>query len=152
MKMYLIPFCLAAFFFSGCSPLMLKPGYFAWPVEAVLPVDAHGIVQSDRYSFSVNTKALFFEETRDSVAAPKTTVRVIRNSKGSYFITSRLFKSVYVFEQAESGLKLKSKILVAPNGLTDPAMNQRAPYIQLVNGKDLTVSLTEEGTVEGEKK
>jgi hypothetical protein len=152
MKVYIFPLFLAAFFLSGCSSLMLKPGNFAWPVESVLPVDSQGMVQSERYSFSLNVKALLFEETQDSMSIPKATVRVIRNGKGYFFMTGRQFKNVYVFEQTEGSLKLKTKIPVSQNGLSDPAMNQRAPYIQLVNGKDPALSLSEEGIVEGEKK
>jgi hypothetical protein len=136
----------------GCSSLILKPGDFAWPVESVLEVDTQGVVQSERYNFSLNVKALLFEETQDSVTFPKVQIRVIRDSKGFYYITSSQFKNVYVFEQSEGGLKLKKKIVVAQNGLSEPAFNQRVPYIQLVNGKNPAILLTEEGIFEGEKK
>jgi hypothetical protein len=77
---------------------------------------------------------------------------MIRDVKGFYFITASQFKNVYVFEQTEGGLKLKNRILVALNGLSEPAFNQRAPYIQVVNGQNPTILLTEDGVFEGEKK
>jgi hypothetical protein len=72
--------------------------------------------------------------------------------KGFYYITASQFKNVYVFEQTVGGLNLKNKILVAQNGLTEPALNQRVPYVQLINGKNPALLLTEEGVFEGEKK
>jgi hypothetical protein len=140
------------FILVGCSSLILKPGDFSWPVESVLSVDSQGKVQNDRYSFSLNVKALFFEETQDSVNISKVSVRMIRDVKGYYFITALHFKNVYVFEQTEGGVKLKNRILVAPNGLNEPALNQRAPYIQVLNGKDAAILLTDDGIVGGEKK
>jgi hypothetical protein len=77
---------------------------------------------------------------------------MIRDMKGYYFITASQFKNVYVFEQTEGGLKLKNRILVAQNGLSEPALNQRVPFIQVVNGKNPAVLLTEDGVFEGEKK
>jgi hypothetical protein len=137
---------------AGCSSLTLKPGDFAWPVECALSVDGHGYVHSERYSFSLNVKELLFTETQDSVNVSKVTLRVIRDVKGYYFITAAKFKNIYVFEQTESGLKLKNKILISENGLNEPAFNQRVPYIQMVNGNNPPVLVTEDGVVEGEKK
>ena len=152
MKLLFIPIAFSFLLLAGCSSLTLKPGDFAWPVESVLAVDRHGNVQSDRYSFSFNVKALLFAETQDSVNISKVTLRTIRDGKGYYFITASQFKNVYVFEQSEGGLKLRNKILVAPNGMVTPALNQREPYIQLVNGQNPAVMLTSDGVVEGEKK
>jgi hypothetical protein len=152
MKASFIPIFLSFFILAGCSSLTLKPGDFAWPVESALSVDSHGIVQNERYSFSLNVKELLFAETQDSVNVSKVTLRMIRDVKGFYFITASRFKNVYVFEQTEGGLKLKNKILVAQNGLSEPAFNQRVPYIQVVNGQNPTILLTEDGVFEGEKK
>lgn len=140
------------FILSGCSSLTLKPGDFAWPVEFALNVDGQGNVQNERYSFSLNVKELLFTETQDSINVSKVTLRMIRDVKGFYFITASQFKNVYIFEQAEGGLKLKNKILVAQNGLTAPAFNQRMPYIELVNGQNPAIWLTKDGVFEGEKK
>jgi hypothetical protein len=152
MKAIFIPIYMSFFILAGCSSLTIKPGDFAWPVESVLTVDGQGKIQSERYSFSLNVKALLFAETQDSVNIPKVNLRMIRDVKGFYFITASQFKNVYVFEQTEGGLKLKNKIPVAMNGLSEPAFNQRAPYIQVVNGQNPTILLTEDGVFEGEKK
>ena len=152
MKAMFVPIGISFLILAGCSSLILKPADFAWPVESVLSVDSQGKVQSERYSFSVDVKALLFAETQDSVNILKINLRIIRDVKGYYFITASQFKNVYVFEQTVGGLKLKNKILVAQSGLTEPALNQRVPYVQLVNGKNPALLLTEEGVFEGEKK
>ena len=152
MKAVFIPIGISFFILSGCSSLILQPADFAWPVESVLNVDHQGRVQSDRYSFSVDVKALLFAETQDSVNISKLSLRIIRDVKGYYFMTASQFKHVYVFAQTAGGLKLKNRILVAQNGLTEPALNQRVPYVQLINGKNPALLLTEEGVFEGEKK
>jgi hypothetical protein len=137
---------------AGCSSLTLKPGDFAWPVESALKVDAAGMVQDSRYSFSVNVKGLLFEETKDSVNVAGVVVRVIRNADGYFFMTGKKFKNVYVFAQAEGSLKLAHTILITENGLADPAFNQRTPYVQLLNEQHTPVLLTKDGIVEGDKK
>ena len=152
MKATFIPIFLTFFILAGCSSLTLKPGDFAWPVESALRVDSQGNVQSERYSFSLNVKELLFAETKDSVNVSKVTLRMIRNVQGFYFITAAQFQNIYIFEQTEGGLKLKNKILVAKNGLNEPAFNQRAPYVQLVSGQSPAILLTEDGVFEGEKK
>jgi len=152
MKAIFILIYISFFILTGCSSLMLKPADFAWPVESVLSVDGQGRIQNERYSFSLNVKALLFAETRDSVNIAKVNLRMIRDMKGYYFITASQFKNVYVFEQTEGGLKLKNRILVEQNGLSEPALNQRVPFIQVVNGKNPAVLLTEDGVFEGEKK
>jgi hypothetical protein len=152
MKATCIPLCISFFILAGCSSLTLKPADFAWPVESVLNVDGQGRVQSERYSYSLNVKALLFAETQDSVNISKVNLRMIRDMKGFYFITASQFKNVYVFEQTEGGLTLKNKILVAQNGLSEPAFNQRVPYIQVVNGQNPAILLTKDGVFEGEKK
>ena len=152
MKVTFIPIFLSFLILAGCSSLTLKPSDFAWPVESALSVDSQGNVQSERYSFSINVKELLFAETHDSVNVSKVTLRMIRDEKGFYFITASQFKNVYVFEQIEGGLKLKNKILIAQNGLLEPAFNQRVPYIQIVNGQNPAILLTKDGVFEGEKK
>jgi hypothetical protein len=151
MKMTFIPIILS-FILTGCSSLTLKPGDFAWPIESVLSIDDQGNVQTRLYSFSFNVKELLFAETQDSVHVSKVSLRMIRDAKGFYFITASKFKNVYVFEQIEGGLKLKNKILVAPDGLNEPFFNQQVPFIQLVNGQNQSLLLTKDGVFEGEKK
>lgn len=152
MKGTIIPLFLSFLILAGCSSLTLKPGDFAWPVESVLKVDDKGLVQDDRYSFSLNVKELLFAETQDSVNITNVTLRMIRDVQGYYFVTAAKFKNVYVFKHIEGALKLANKILVAQNGLDTPAFNQRAPYIQLMNEQNPPVMLTKEGILEGGKK
>lgn len=141
-----------AFWMTGCSSLVLRPADFAWPIEDVLTVDQQGMVQEDRYGLSFNTKPLLYEETKDSVNVGGRTIRVIRNVTGYYFITGKGFKSVYMFAETRGGLKLKKKIDVSKEGLTSPAFNQRNSYIELVNGDDKPIMLTENGIIEEGKK
>lgn len=152
MKVSLVSFSLAFFLLAGCSSLLLKPGDFSWPIESVLKVDSKGMVKDQRNFFSLNVKELLFAETQDSVNVSRVTLRMIRDVKGYYFITASKFKNVYVFEQTEGGLKLTNKILVSQNGLSDPALNQQAPSIQLMSEKDPPLLLTKDGIQEGEKK
>ena len=142
---------LFAILLSGCNTLSLKPGDFSWPVESVLKVNEKGIVQDARHCFSVNVKALSFAEFKDSTAI-KTTLRIIRDVEGYYYITAPKFKDVYVFEDAEGCLQLKKLIPVKEQGLESPAFNQRVPYIQLINENDPVLLLNKEGIHEGAKK
>jgi hypothetical protein len=152
MKGTIISLFLSFLILTGCSSLVLKPSDFAWPIESALKVDDQGIVQEERYSFSLNVKGLLYAETRDSVNISSVTLRMIRDVKGYYFVTASKFKNVYVFEQTEGGLKLANKILVAQNGHDAPAFNQRTPYIQLVSEQNPSILLTKEGIVEGGRK
>jgi hypothetical protein len=152
MKLNIIALVLSLLVVAGCSQLTLKQGDFAWPVESVLKVDGKGMVQDERYSFSLNVKDLLFEETKDSVNVQNIELRMIRDMKGYFFVTSSKFKNVYVFEQTEGALKFVNKILVSQNGLNSPAFNQRIPYIQLVNEQNPPIMLTKEGIKEGDNK
>jgi hypothetical protein len=137
---------------SGCSSLTLKPGDFSWPIESELKVNEKGMVEDNQYYFSINVKELLYDETQDSVNISNITIRIIRNFEGYYFITGKNFKNVYVFEQIESGMKLVNKIIITQDGIGNPQLNQRPPYIQLLNGKNPPVYITKDGIQEGEKK
>jgi len=147
-----IIFVLSSLLLAGCSSLILKPADFSWPVESVMKVDRKGMIEEQRNNFSVNVKGLLFAETQDSINVTTHTLHLIRDIKGYYFITGPKFKNVYVFEQAEGGLKLAAKILIKEQGLEDPAFNQKAPYIQLLNEKDKPLLLSKDGILEGGKK
>lgn len=118
----------------SCSTLILEPADFSWPVESVLKIDDEGNAKEDRYTFSFNIKPLFYEEMEDSLAYLDREVRIIRSNDGYYFVTSNGFKNVYVFQAAESSLKMEEKILIDENGLTKPVFNQRSPLIELIDG------------------
>jgi hypothetical protein len=139
-------------FFYACSSLVLKPANFAWPVESVAKVGDDGNVQIQRYSLFFNAKELFFKETGDSLGYQNKELRVIRNPKGYYFMTTENFKNVYVFNSDDGALKLDNKIEISDStGIQNPAFNLRPPFIQLIYGNK-KVNLTKDGIVEEEKK
>ena len=123
---------------TACSTLKLQQADFAWPVESVISVDENGKINDDRYSISFDTKSLFFEETEDSSAYEGNKIRMIRDINGYYFITAEKFKNVYVFQMNNGSMVLHNKIFISEIGIEDPALNQRAPYIELIDsGKSL---------------
>ena len=132
-----LPFLLLAIA-AACSVLKLQPADFAWPVESVIAVDENGKVSDDRYSISFDTKGLFFEETEDSSAYVGKKIRMLRDINGYYFITAEMFKNIYVFQMDNGSMVLLNKIFISEFGIKDPALNQRAPYIELIDaGKNL---------------
>lgn len=141
---------VTTFFLASCSTLMLSPAEFGWPIESVLKVDDNGIVKEDRYSLSFNTKPLFFEETQDSMSFAGKSIHLIRNVEGYYFMTSANFKNIYVFTVEKNAFALKDKFLIIEAGLKNPALNQRPPFIELIDDGN-TYKLTSEG-IEGETK
>lgn len=134
----------------ACSTLTLKPTDFAWPVETVLKINDDGRVTADRYAIEFDTKGIFYEEFNDSSAYKNKGLRILRNMNGYYFITSEQFKNVYVFQADDGALVLENKIPVSETGLENPALNQREPYVELINdGK--TLLLTNDGIYRTEK-
>jgi len=119
---------------AACSTLKLEQADFAWPVESVIAVDENGKVSDDRYSMSFDTKSLFFEETEDSSAYEGKKIRILRDINGYYFITAEMFKNIYVFQMDNGSMVLLNKIFISEFGIKDPALNQRAPYIELIDG------------------
>lgn len=137
-------------FGTACSMLTLQPADFSWPVESLLKVDDQGNVTEDRYATSFNTTGLFYEEFQDSMAYKGKSIHLIRNNRGDYFITGNEFKNVYVFKASEGTLVLEKKIFISEFGLKQPALNQRSPYIELLDG-DNKMNLTSEGIEGGSK-
>ena len=134
--------------FGGCSSLTLRPVDFSWPIEVEAKSDSLGVLQRTRYQISFNVKPLLFEELRDSVKNVDRSFNIIRDQKGFYFITAKDFKNVYVFLPREGTLQLEKKIFISEKGLQAPSMNQRPPYIELVNKLDENVKsimLSEKG-------
>ena len=156
MRITLIVFvCVLAMILTGCSTLLLQPADFSWPIEIALKPDGKGNVQEARYQMSFNVKALLFEELQDSVAVTKHTLHILRDHAGYYFITAKGFKNVYVFGQGNGALKLEKKILVSEKGLEAPALNQKTPYIHLINENkenEVPIVLTKDGIIERGKK
>lgn len=147
----IISFCALVGWLVGCSSLMLRPADFSWPVESVLKADGRGMVQENRYQLSFSIKPLLFEETGDSSNVLGVTVRIIRDKLGYYYIAAPHFKNVYVFADAEGGLKLEKKIMISESGMGSPAFNARPPYVQLLNGNDKPRMLSKSGIQEGGK-
>ena len=140
-----IIFLLVITMFTGCAGIVLKPVDFAWPIESVLETNKKGIVNENRYSFSINVKPLFFAEAQDSIHINKKTVRIIRDEKGYYYFVAPGFKNVYIFTVDNGEMTLHNKILVSELGVDLPAFNQRKPYIELLEGESHLYFLTSEG-------
>ncbi len=123
---------------AACSTLKLQQADFAWPVESVIPIDENGKVSAERYSISFDTGGLFYEEFEDSSAYTGKEIRILRDINGYYFIIAQKFKNVYVFQMDNGALALSNKIFISEFGVEDPALNQRAPFVELIDsGKSL---------------
>jgi len=126
----------------SCTSLRLQHVDYAWPVESVQIVDESNKIEEVRYSLSLDVTPLALEEFQDSVALRGKALHIIRNSAGYYFITGPQFKHVYVFESGASELSLQNKLEVTQAELHDPALNQRTPYVELIDGPDFSILLT----------
>jgi hypothetical protein len=142
---------LGLLFLSSCSSLTLEQVDFAWPVESAIKVDQHNIVEERRYAISFRVAGVAAEEFGDTTALAGTTIRLLRSVEGYYFLTGPKFKNVYVFTPGASELIEKNKIEVTKTGLKAPALNQRPPYVELIDGKSLKVLLSS-NHIEEEKK
>lgn len=144
--MKLLSILLTLLFIVGCAQISLEPSDFAWPIETVLNVDDEGFVQENRYSLATNVKELFIAETQDSSSHLDASVRIIRDTKGFYYMTATSFKNVYLFNAEDGKLVLTNKIFVSEFGLDLPAFNQRKPYIEVLDGEEHVVFLSPNGT------
>jgi hypothetical protein len=144
--LFVIPFTL-----SSCASLSLQWVDYSWPVESVLKVSQHNTIEEGRYAVSIRVTNLAIEEFQDSSALIGTSLRLIRSEEGVYFVTGPKFKNVYVFTPGASELNLKSRIQVSETGLKSPALNQRTPYIELVDGKTLKKLFDSNSIVEEKK-
>lgn len=132
----------------GCSQLTLEPSDFSWPIESVLDVNDEGNIIENRYSFTTNVNALFLAETNDSSASMNSSVRVIRDEKGYYYLTANGFKNVYLFNVNDGKMILHQQILISEFGLDLPAFNQRKPYIELLDGEQHVMFINSNGIQE----
>lgn len=137
--------------FMSCASLTLEQVDFGWPVEARLTVSERNIVEEDRSPTTFNVAALALEEFQDSSALRGATLRMIRSNEGFYFVTGPRFKNVYVFASAPNELRLTSKVEVSQVGLRDPALNQRPPFVELVDAPSMTLRLTSDDIAEDSK-
>jgi hypothetical protein len=115
---------------TACGPsLVLTDVDYSQPIESSLTPNSDNVVNDQRYAISFNIAPILEDENVSSVSE----IRLIRNNKGYYFVTASGFEHVYVFEPAESELKLKRKIEITSQGLGQPAFNQRGDYIEVVD-------------------
>jgi hypothetical protein len=133
MNMIRVGLILIFFSIAACSSLVLESADFAWPLESVLRVNNEGFVKEERHTLSFDARGLFFEEFGDSTAYLDRDIRIIRDTKGYYFITAQNFKSVYVFVGIDGKMNLNNKIEISEEGMSNPAFNQRPPFIELLN-------------------
>ncbi len=146
-----VMFAVALLALTSCASLTLQWVDYAWPVESVLKVTPQNTIEEGRYAVSMRVTNLALEEFEDSTALIGVPLRLIRNEEGYYFITGPKFKNVYVFTPGASELNLKTRIMVSETGLKSPALNQRSPYIQLVDGKTWKRLLSSDDIVEEKK-
>jgi hypothetical protein len=137
---------------SSCSSLKIDQVQFGWPVESVLTVTNANLVQDGFHGLSFNVAGIAGEEFQDTTALVGKQIRLLRSNEGFYFLTGQKFHNVYVLTPGSHELSLKSKIAVSPGGLQEPALNQRPPYVQLLDGKNLQkMMLTSDAIVEGKQ-
>jgi hypothetical protein len=127
---------------ASCSSVQLDRVNFGWPVESVVTVNNANVFEDVRYAVSAGVGKLALEEFQDSTALRGAQLRLLRNTEGYYFLTGPRFKSVYVFEPGESSLSLSTAIAVSETGLRNPALNQRPPYVELIDGDNVRILLT----------
>jgi hypothetical protein len=135
---------------AGCSSLTLQNADFGWPVESAVSVGSTGMFEDPQRGLGVNVSPLSMAEFQDSTALRGAKLRILRSNAGYYFVTGAHFKHVYVFRPAENALTLYTTIDVSTAGLKEPALNQRPPYVELLDAALPTpLRLTHEGVVEG---
>ena len=140
-KLTTLSLCVALLFgAAACGPsLVLEDVDYSQPIESVIAPDDNLEVHDQRYAVKFNIGPIIEEE-----GVPAEEVRLIRNRAGYYFLTASGFNNVYVFESAESELKLETKIEIGE--LSQPAFNLRDGNIELVDiGTGETYTLTHEG-------
>lgn len=132
--------------FTACTTITLTPANFAWPIEDVLTTDQDGNVAIDRYSTEFNASELFRTEFGDSAEVADKQLRIIRDHLGYYVMTAPNFMNVYVFESEDGAFKLVNKVFITKDGLRNPALNQRPPNVELIDG-DKKYVINSKGTV-----
>ncbi len=143
-----ITFLLILIAIAGCKSIVLEPADFAWPIESVLTVNKNGTIEENRYSFQVNVKPLFDAERSDSTGVSMESVRIIRGEKGYYYMIAPGFKNLYIFTVNNGQMVLYNQIHVSETGIELPALNQRKPYIELLDGERHLFYVNNEGIKE----
>jgi hypothetical protein len=139
---------VAMFLLSSCSTLTIRNVDFGWPVESVQTVSSSNRIEDVRYALSMSAASLATEEFEDSTALIGREVRILRSRDGLYFITGPRFRSVYVFAPSTGELSLTNKLEVSPTGMNNPALNQRSPFVELLDGTSFRRMLTGDEIIE----
>jgi hypothetical protein len=130
---------------SACgSSVSIQNVDFAQPLEEQLRPNVQGEVIGERSGLSFNVQPMLENEGLTLDEFGGTPVNVIQNHQGYYFVTAAGFRNVYVMETKENELKSTEIIKVSDERLQNPALNQRNPFIQLVD-EDMAVNLTKDG-------
>lgn len=135
MKLLKIILLVFTFALTSCTSITLTPANFAWPIESVVTTDEMGNVSIERYSTEFNSSEIFKNEFGDSVEVANRELRVIRDHLGYYLMTAKSFMNVYVFESKDGTFNQINKIFIAKEGLQNPALNQRTPNVELLDGE-----------------
>ena len=106
-------------------------GLAAWPVESVVTVSPSNAVQEGRYALSFSVAPLAAAEFGDSTALRGTSLRLMRNVEGYYFVTGPKFKHVYVFTPRDGAL---TRYAALPASATPPSTSGRRMWNSLTQG------------------
>ncbi|PID28313.1 MAG: hypothetical protein CR982_04500 [Candidatus Cloacimonadota bacterium] len=116
----------------SCSKnIVVKDVDYGWALEKVIKVskDTKKVKRPDLFKFD----PIYFFQAEDVLLGSNNSLRIIRDREGFYFVTSNMFKNVYVLAWAEGGLELINKIDLGVENLEKPFFNQKGDYIILVN-------------------
>ncbi|MEX1062329.1 MAG: hypothetical protein WEC12_01890 [Balneolaceae bacterium] len=115
---------------AACGPsLVITDVDYSQPIESVLSPDENNVVQDQRYGISFSVAPVLEEEN----VASADEIRLIRSSRGYYFLTAAGFANVYVFGPADGELELETIIEITEEGLEQPALNQREDHIEVID-------------------
>ncbi|MDL1893659.1 hypothetical protein FBQ87_12355 [Sphingobacteriales bacterium CHB3] len=137
-----------ALLLPACSSFYLPQVDYGWPVESVLSVNENNTVTEGRYAISFNVAPLAQEEFENPQALKGKEIRLLRSTEGMYYVTGPRFKHVYVMVPNAGELKLHRKYEVSEHGLSRPALNQREPYVELIDGGNLRLLMTSDDILE----
>lgn len=138
----------AALLLPACSSFSLQQVDYGWPVESVLKVSDKNTVAEGRHAMTFSVAALAEIEFENPNALKGKEIRLLRSNDGMYFVTGANFKHVYVMAPEARELALRQKFEVSQTGLKNPALNQREPYVELLDGSNLRILMTVDDMVQ----
>lgn len=137
-----------ALLLPACSSFSLQQVDYGWPVESVLKVADNNVVTEGRHAISFNVAPLAEQEFENANALKGKEIRLLRSNEGMYYVTGPGFKYVYVMAPEASELKLHRRYEVSQTGLKNPALNQREPYVELIDGNEVRMLMTSDDIIE----